>query len=155
MFTFGMVMLVVGLAGGVIGTLVFQGGERSGRLVQHARDLTAAWIAADEALATEFLASARVTSLEFQLQNERDEFETRYANMARALDVEVRKNHTVESRRVQAWKALDSAICELHSDPDPKCAGCGDSIAHDPYCFVCGLHEVESTLNQSVSIAQA
>lgn len=139
--------LVVGLAGGVIGTLVFQGGEVTGRLAQHARDLSEAWFEADEAL-------ARSVRLEVQLREAQDEFETRYANLARALDVEVRKNHTIESRRVQAWKALDSAVHELQASK--SCVRCSrtDHLMDD-HCFACGLLDIETSLNQSESIAQA
>jgi len=138
-----MALLVIGLlslgaAFGVIATLVFQGGETTGRLAQHARDLQCAWDKADGF-------EAKSVHLELTLKNERDQHETLWANMALAIDSEARKNLTIESRRVETWKALDLAIRELHANPDPKCGACGDSIGRpvDDLCFLCGLEAKE------------
>lgn len=119
---------------GVVFTLIAQGGEATGRLVQHARNL-------QEACAETAEYKALAEQLAAKLSAEAEEFTARYVNMARAYDREVLKNHTVESRRVEAWKALDGAIRELHANPDPKCVTCGDSIKVDNQCFVCGLHD--------------
>jgi chromosome segregation ATPase len=105
--------LFIGLGAGVIATLIFQGGERAGRLAQHHRQLTEAWAMVREAVAeTGRLevqvkeARAQYDMLEKELVQTRDENETRWAGLARAYDLEVHKNHTIESQRVQTWKAL-------------------------------------------------
>ena len=126
---------------GVVMTLIVQGGMATGRLVQHARNLqeacaeTAEYKALAEQLAAKLAAEAEA------YETRLGDWETSYAQIAMAYDKEVHRNHTVESRRVEAWKALDGAIRELHADPDPKCITCGDSIKVDDQCFVCGLHD--------------
>lgn len=134
LFSTFLLSALVWFPAGVIAVLVFQGGEMRGRLEQHANDLRRAWNEADAAI-------SRLVRLKVQREEEQFDFETRYANLALALDREAHRNHTVETRRVEAWKALDSALRELHADPSPKCRTCGDSIKVDDQCFVCGLHD--------------
>jgi hypothetical protein len=127
--------LFVAFVSGIFAVLAFQHSEANGRMHQHARSYQAAWDVADKY-------QAKCVHLELTLKNEREENETRWAGLARAYDVEVHKNHTVESQRVQAWKALHQAIHELHANPDPKCVSCGDSIKVDDQCFTCGLYDI-------------
>ena len=133
MIAFG---LFLSFVAGIFATLWFQKSEASGRMHAHGRAFKQAWDKADEW-------EAKAVALEFRLKNEREEHETLWANMALAYDRAVHANDTVQQRRVATWKALDRAIHELHSNPDPKCVTCGDSIKVDDQCFVCGLHDEE------------
>jgi len=132
MFEFGLVLF--GIVVGIFAVLGFQYSEANGRLYAHGRAYKQAWDKADEW-------EAKAVALELRLKNEREEHETLWANMARAYDLAVHRNDMVQARRVDAWKALHSAIQELHTDPSPKCVTCGDSIQVDDQCFVCGLHD--------------
>lgn len=147
--------LVVGCMAGVIGLLVFQGGEITGRLAQHASDLSKAWAKADEV-------EARALSLSFKLKNAQDEHETWWAQMALAQDKLVVERDQLKAalvatdsehaKRMKTWLALEGALYALHADPSPRCLCCGESIGvHDPLCFVCGMEDARS----NTAVAQA